>query len=99
MEIVTDLFFRDDEFLKTPFDTHIEYSIGLVNILVKINNVTPVYRDKLGYYCNNPGLIGTVHQKDCRVFFFLFHLYHVNLIAKLVILRQNANNRRLIAEF
>ena len=62
IEVVADFLFRNDEIIQFPFDSHIEYAVIFINVLVKVNDITAVFVDKTCYYCDNACFIRAVHS-------------------------------------
>lgn len=80
VEIFIDFFCRNHEVFQIPLDTHIEYTVDTIHILVEIDNVAAVCGDKI---CDNgydARLVGAVHAKYGGRLVFTFHLSEILLI-------------------
>lgn len=63
-ELFRNIFLREPEAIQRPFDTH-EKCVGLfVNVLVGVNDVPIVGKNKIGNRCSYPLLVRTGNEKN-----------------------------------
>ena len=53
IKIVLDLLFRNQKTVQIPAYTHEKHVFGMVYVLVEVNDIAFVYRDKVRNFCQN----------------------------------------------
>ena len=99
-KVVVNLLLRHQEVGQFPFYTHKEDVLHMVHILVQVDDITFVHRDKICHFCQDARTVGAVEQQlgcfrhSCFLFLsrLLFRLQHFCLeCAKITIYCKSKN--------